>query len=1360
MSFVLKKPEESPEYTVATGDTLTSIAAAQCADLGDKGPEMIAMLNWGSSEPAEIARAMAETVGVKLSDAPDLGAVTAPYTLAFTRAGVPGKIRIPQKYTASGLAYEKTHQVKVRSPKPANVVELSKLDRWFIPESETCRIGWRTEGLAATAGKLSLDVYGSDYCACTDWNKNFGTFGDPAALIDMPIWTKADLAATERTAAAFEWDGSSSAADGALKPDAADVPRHVNVAFSPYTVQMRYWQADGDKDARVVLKPFWPAWKPDATRDSATFKIEWSFVKTGGKLKRGLLTVVDKTDKPVWRTALPEAKLADGDQHEIWVNGAYADGVTNSEGGAEAIPEDMPYRVRLEAHKNANEAEGLALAAMHSEVRLYVHHETHARDLDPYVCDTDKTSLTLSLADLNHKDAVLTRAADGDMWMREQLAKAGWHAGPLSDKAPGDPLKRALADFQRSAPKHRPGGTGDYARQTVVNTGAADADAKDALEHIDPRYKRPWFGKADATRDDYANDADALKADLRDPAKEVIVWVDDRYWYTDPFATPNPSGHAPTLQNFLLNHGAAPKPARGTLTVGDGKVDFDIRDTERPWLPLQIQPALLGRDEQLDAVKDVGAIGDDLADKMRRAIGPIRVDWSFDEIDGDTIVVPEVDTTLYGASSRTKPALEWSLNRDRVEHDRKDVKRHAKYFNAPKAAGGTRPNGDGSGGGSAAAYYKEAFGVGEDNSLWPWRSADDPTREVIATVVHDPLGASHAATDRFAKRRGRAGVYFTPSIMAGDGYRVRAQVRFEKTAGYDFPNAAALDKRYPKLPQAQSAKMRVWRKASMRAYLQWASASSFGTAWGELAKHYAIAHVHLINEAGISNGDLLRRPSNIFPTAADADYLALVRRGVPNPSSKRTAAWVRVYDDFAWPWYKHKHLGLKKAIFNSVDPYADAYKLYNDNMADAWYPYALNLTVIVADWLEKKHGLMRGHILTEFKTTDKVWFMQYDCQTCNTANLFLERENLASESTKNACLSGGCGGKLLNRPTYVGNYKCANGHTSKKYEDGLAGGKYAGDACNTCASTYAADTADAVEYKCSACTFVGKMVESGTGGDHVNQACKRDDCAGTLMPTGAFVKEDYTCSACAQTVKLMNAVGLTGSTHDGTAHAGCPGAPPPPPPAVAPPVVAGTLTGTGAFVQDYATNNLIANKNKVEVWAPALRERMDGIPSSALGLMGGMNVNFHASVYEKYRCSACAKEVTLREDGIAGGKHMGATHETCTSTPKGTYGRLGKIVDTGGRLWAHETGHNRYLQHSSNAPGAQAAQHDSAPNAAQAGAAEATGKNWDRACLMSYSSHYTDFDMEADLTCMCYRCVLKNRGWKLGSTALPPSVIP
>ena len=40
-------------------------------------------------------------------------------------------------------------------------------------------------------------------------------------------------------------------------------------------------------------------------------------------------------------------------------------------------------------------------------------------------------------------------------------------------------------------------------------------------------------------------------------------------------------------------------------------------------------------------------------------------------------------------------------------------------------------------------------------------------------------------------------------------------------------------------------------------------------------------------------------------------------------------------------------------------------------------------------------------------------------------------------------------------------------------------------------------------------------------------------------------------------------------------------------------------------------------------------------------------------------------------------------------------------------------------------------------------------QNWDRVCLMTYATDLPNYDTAKDMVCFCYKCVLKNRGWRL-----------
>jgi hypothetical protein len=84
--------------------------------------------------------------------------------------------------------------------------------------------------------------------------------------------------------------------------------------------------------------------------------------------------------------------------------------------------------------------------------------------------------------------------------------------------------------------------------------------------------------------------------------------------------------------------------------------------------------------------------------------------------------------------------------------------------------------------------------------------------------------------------------------------------------------------------------------------------------------------------------------------------------------------------------------------------------------------------------------------------------------------------------------------------------------------------------------------------------------------------------------------------------------------------------------------------------------------------------------------------------------------------------------------------------------WAHEIGHHKHLEHAASGPGAKADQHDSEanPNVTDPPETVALKRNWDRCCIMSYTSD----DSANDRLYFCGRCILKLRGWKVEPAAL------
>jgi hypothetical protein len=1270
-----KKPAaEKAKHTVAAGDTLESIAAKP--DYGLTGWQELAQYNWGTDVKDEVSRALIECIGCSQVNAdPQKSTLTPP-------TGETREILIPKPWTSTELGAElppdKMHVFKLRLIKPANAIGITKLDRWFIPSVQECDISYQLEGLKESADTVVLQVYGSQYCECSDWNKGLGKY---TVLANTPVFEKADgNGADERQPYSIEvegpdpadatkkkkgsWKGQVNAAKGILGVKAAGTDRFVNVAFSPYTVHLRYFKDAGDKDARIELLPFWPQWdqtktpltpgaadvleaaakitvkwnnaakadggvlvvkdkagqlvyaaalpaaklaagaqdvdwdrkyrgdawnsqltqeyingdkpyayqvitwvrklkRPAAAGDPDPLKIEW-LVRNTDRLVRGELVILNGSGNVVFRAALPKDKLkksgSDSDKRDFTWDGKYSAGLTNSQGGDSAIPEDMPYRVQIQGHTDVDEPKGLAVAAMHTEVRLYVHPSTIAPKEPVYDPGTAPQSFTLGLGLLTPGDPPPEGAAPRPTnWYQYKLAQCGFHPGPVNGSA-HDHYKLALREFKRSVPKKRAAGA-DYERLTIDDTETADTQA--AIESIRASDQRKWFG--DRTNvlgnqeDPNLSDADVASW-LPDVSKELIVWVDDRQYYTLSDAAKDENNVSYQASPFDLGN------LRGGMSCGDDLAALDAATIPRPWIPLKIEMWLLGKGDGLYDVVAAPA-SEDRKQAMRRAIGPLRVDWTFSELPPD---VSTIDTTLANYDKnfvRSRYYVAWAIEGNKAKYTRKDTGRDAFYTNCKqttvggKKVAGSRPD-------TAAGlqtYYQKVFGFddgADDFSLAPWRASAVKDTESIATVVHDHLLAAQVAkTDLFEPLLGASGAYLNPSRIAGDGYRARAEVQFAKFTGenglaYDFPNLTALAARYPVAPQAHSAGFRMWRKSSFRGYTCWGAATgNFAAAFlNEFRAHYRCAHVYFVHEGGAANA---------FPVTSvfDATVAGHVDRYKKIIANNTTLAALQDQTKMTlkaaciWPWTDQRNFG-----WEDPSPQGMAAASLDDDWLDAsgqacsvydptWRKFRYALLLALVKEAEKK-GYFRGHLLVEFDASTAFFMEEYSCNNPGGAHSYWYIENA-----------------------------------------------------------------------------------TGAGGRMNGQRCPAPGC-GSAPP-------NYTLTAVAGSQEARAALGL--------------------------PAVGGAMGGTWLFWRGEAPDRL-------------------------------------------------------------------------------------KVV------WVHEVGHHRHLQHSANAPGAAPDLHDSESNTKAnwagppplqaSGVAAAT--QWDRRCIMSYSdAWYTEYG------CLCGRCVLRNRGWRVTNLGWP-----
>lgn len=1063
MPVILEERSKAEEYAVQADDTLETIAKKAADKYGKEVGDwkLLARFNWGTDDPREVARALAETVGVRLADYVSLAATPEKIKLA-PDAELSPKLRLPKPWKKDSLPIEKTHTVKLKpAPKPATAVGITALDKWFIPKEEECEVKYRLEGDGECADKVQLDVFGSNYCECTNWSKGLGTYGSPADLIETPVFRLAlNDQAAERQGYALTggkaWKGQSNADKGLLsRKTGGAAERFINVAFSPYTAHFRYYKNDGDKKARLMLEPFWPqfeetkaettdanvdhggakkavwsnaaeaqrgavvfkdkngrpvhfarldaaklaagnqelAWDGSYSRGavnskfgtayidddknySATvttvmlklkadsLKVKWELKNTGGKLERGLLEITDGKGKLVFQKPLVKGKLGDGKQDFAW-DGKYADGVKNSKGGDKVIPEDMPYRVQIQAHTGVDKAEGLALAAMHTEVRLSVHKETAAPKDATYDAWTAQPSMDLGLGPLVPGNA--PASGDGTKWYQHQLAQLGFHPGPVNG-AKHEAYKLALKEFKRSVPKAKASPGDDYARLAINED--ENAETKKAIENIEAKYKRKMFGdpaKVLANSDDPDFTDGEMKTVLPDVSKEVVVWADDRQYYTSGDPAKDDGGSSFYTEPFNL------KNYRAGMTNGDGKTDLDTAAIARPWVPLQVGLQLLSRAEGL---YDNAALTTDATKlaSMRRAIGPLRVDWTFDELPPDVSVVDTAHANYATDFVRSRSYVAWAVDQNKASYTRPDTKRAAIYTNCPESLGGIRPSG-------LATYYEKAFGF-DDLSLAPWRAAKVSATESVATVVHDHIAAGQKAqTDLFEPLIGTAGAYFTPSRVAGDGYRVRAEVVFQKFTGYEFPNLAVLAARYPVTPQAHTARLRVWRRSSFRGYVCWgAPTGNWGNTFiNAFRTHYRGAHVYFVHEAGTAANSF--NITDVFNPATDAHktpYKKIVKNNVAQ-AALQDMAKMSLRSDALWPWGDQRDMGWDDpSPVDTTKAQLFANWLNGEVFNETWRKFRAALLMALLKEVEKK-GCLRGHLLVEFDASPAFFIEKYQC---------------------------------------------------------------------------------------------------------------------------------------------------------------------------------------------------------------------------------------------------------------------------------------------------------------------------------------------------------------------------------------------
>lgn len=1042
MVRVFKPASEATVHTPAVDETFADIVKTKC-EVEDPPitEEEVALFNWGTKEPKEVVRALVELLGVKtLNDEPGK------CVLDPARGPAGGKILLPKLWKKEGLAFEQNHKLKVKKWKPATAIAITKLDKWFLPADENCDVGYALEGLHDRALKVDMEVYASNYTKATATNDNeFVTYAY-ADIPDTPILKKSLSAdAAERSAATeTSWKGESEAAEGVLKPrDKAK--RYINVASSPYTVSLRYYKDDAHKKAILRMDSFWPRWSGTGGGRALvdeSLKFKWTLKDCPGALQ-GQFQIYDKDDKVVWQQALTPAECGNGEHTHDWAEGKPLISEAN-----------MPYRVQIQVHSPKEEDKGFGLAGMHTEVRLLTDPAigTHGDDHEQ-----EPQVLPFQMAPFySGKDP----AEDSAKGRKMRLAKAGYHPGPIEDGEAQVPYVMAVKEFQR-----------DHIVKNIISAnvrvkcdGSITDDTKKLIKEQEPG-RRPLFAADDRTD---IEDVDALNTSLNDKATKIIAWVDDRHNYTETDAN-FAANLLPEmgLENYHLG-----------MEAGDGKQTQDELATCRPWIPVEAGLPLMKKADTLQAVSP--AIPK-ITDSMRNATGPIRVDWTFRDL------APEykTDGTEYNANrTRSLLYITTAIDNAKGTHNGKDA------FNCTKALGGLRD----------ADYYKLPLGC-DDESLMPWKALPDSGVNAVCSVTHDDLGQD--AERVYEKRLGRAGVYLHPSIIGGDGYQFRAQVSFrDLPSGATHPNWKVLRDRYETttLPQAHMAPIRLWRKESFRGHIDWAGGD---THWGayntRCNKFYEPAMVHFVRETDKADSFTV---TSLFGLLGSREFRNLVSPHIvggmgndPKAHRYRPADEMTLNLATVWPWSAAKHLGVQGVPPTGTDIY-DYWDDYGDQVQDdTWRAFREPLMYDLLSKIERDKGLLRGHLIAEFRASPQYWTEMYYCDANNHDQILIETEAAGGSGQNEACRSGACTGVL---------------HSSECYD-----------------------------YTCNRCGF--HLAHVSITRKIANTACTAK-CTGTMQQTsqatagwfsrnisGNSVSTTYTCSTCGRTRTASETAGNAGS---------------------------------------------------------------------------------------------------------------------------------------------------------------------------------------------------------------------------------------
>ncbi len=235
---------------------------------------------------------------------------------------------------------------------------------------------------------------------------------------------------------------------------------------------------------------------------------------------------------------------------------------------------------------------------------------------------------------------------------------------------------------------------------------------------------------------------------------------------------------------------------------GSAKPQYEKLRVNRPVIPVEVQVFLKSKaDAETDAPEAVGAV---------------RINWRFTDTDED--LKDQYDGTTAGEPSKTKQYIEKSL--------KLKSGRTGKGDNCHKDFAGIRDD--------AKDWVTPCF-VGEQ--YIPYKVEEDAGQKLVF---------SKGCIDKvkYPKRLGRAGMILRPSYIAGDDYKIKAEIDFT-----GLPNKADLEKFHGVKDEktrinAETGNFRVKRFNKVAVVIDWPARTN-GAEWDKIAVEFGKAFLEI-----------------------------------------------------------------------------------------------------------------------------------------------------------------------------------------------------------------------------------------------------------------------------------------------------------------------------------------------------------------------------------------------------------------------------------------------------------------------------------------------------------------------------------